>query len=409
MNLSRFRVNTIVGGCAARPQRRSIWSVAAIAIAAGACGGGEPTARNNDDVRTLRVSVSSTGVDVDPDGYLVSIDDAGSERLAVNGFLTRTVPAGARRVRLSGLSSNCTAIDGPERTITTGEQEVIVAFVVTCRIRQLAFSSNRSGTYQVYLMDRDGANVRQLTNVAPPAIAIVGSWSSDGSKLLFSSNEGGDHDIFVMSADGSDRRPLTTSPGLDGSADWSPDGTRIAFRSERDGNSEIYVMRADGSGQSRLTSTPGIEDGPRWSPDGSRIVFQYRVPGTPSEVRVMNADGSGMRSLTDPAVDHYHPDWSPDGSRIVCVSQPDHIREIIPSDLFRTLFVMNADGSGRKQLTNPGDYAILPQWAPDGRMIAYTAVVGGRYQLRTTDGDFTTVNRLSVSGQSDDYLAVWRP
>jgi Tol biopolymer transport system component len=254
-------------------------------------------------------------------------------------------------------------------------------------------------------MDRDGGNARRLTTTTASETATA--WSPDGSRLLFGSDEGGGYDVLVINADGSDRRALTTAPAYDGAADRSPDGARVVFRSERDGNSEIYVMNADGSGQTRLTNTPGAEDGPRWSPDGSRIAFQYRDAGKPSEIRVMNADGSGVRSFTDPTIEHYHPDWSPDGSRVVCVSEPPLIGGEVRAAL-RSLFVINADGTGRRRLTFGDVYAILPRWAPDGQTIAYTSVVGGRYQLRMMNADGTGSQTLSVPGRSD-YLAVWRP
>jgi TolB protein len=90
------------------------------------------------------------------------------------------------------------------------------------------------------------------------------AWSSDGRRIAFGSNRDGDCEIYVMDADGKNQRNLTENPAEDWGAAWSPDGQRIAFVSNRDGNSEIYVMDADGNNQRRLTNNPANDDSPDW-------------------------------------------------------------------------------------------------------------------------------------------------
>ena len=126
-------------------------------------------------------------------------------------------------------------------------------------------------------------------------------------RIAFTSNRDGDSEIYVMNADGSGVTRLTNSGGDHPS--WSPDGRRIAFTSNGDGDSEIYVMNADGSGVTRLTNNDavGINDF-SWSPDGRRIAFTSNGDGD-SEIYVMNADGSGVTRLTNSG--GYHPSWSP--------------------------------------------------------------------------------------------------
>jgi len=117
-------------------------------------------------------------------------------------------------------------------------------------------------------------------------------------------------EIYVVNADGSGQVNLTNNPATVGQLTWSPDGARIAFVSDRDGNFEIYVMRADGSNQVNLSNNAALDVGPAWSPDGTKIAFSSDRDGPgqmyvgPFQIYVMNADGSGLRNLTNnPAAD----------------------------------------------------------------------------------------------------------
>jgi Tol biopolymer transport system component len=93
-------------------------------------------------------------------------------------------------------------------------------------------------------------------------------------RIAFSSERDGDPEIYIMRPDGSRVRQLTVNQGpFDGGPAWSPDGGRIAFDSDRDGNPELYTMRADGSGQTRLTFNEASDFLSTWSPDGRRLAF----------------------------------------------------------------------------------------------------------------------------------------
>jgi Tol biopolymer transport system component len=128
-----------------------------------------------------------------------------------------------------------------------------------------------SGDEEIYVMDADGTNVRQLTSNAD--FDSAPSWSNDGKEILFERAPGGtfrpgieaqEKDVYVMRADGTHVRRLTDSPGLDEGAEFSPDGTKIVFSSARDGQQEIYVMDADGTNPRRLTDNPARDESPDW-------------------------------------------------------------------------------------------------------------------------------------------------
>ena len=128
---------------------------------------------------------------------------------------------------------------------------------------KIAFSSNRDGNQEIYVMNADGTNPINLTN--NPANDLDPFASPDGTKIAFSSNRDGDDEIYVMNADGTNPVNLTNNLADDrGRPIWSPDGTQIFFSSNRDGNQEIYVMNADGSNPVNLTNNPAEDNSPSW-------------------------------------------------------------------------------------------------------------------------------------------------
>jgi hypothetical protein len=218
---------------------------------------------------------------------------------------------------------------------------------------KLAFESTRDvgAASEIYVMNADGSDApRRLT--MNPGNDRNPKWSPFGNRIAFESNRTGNYEIYVMDADGSNQTPRTANPARDSDPAWSPDGQRIAFESDRDGNDEIYVMEADGSAVKRLTMSLAHEGNAAWSPDGKRIAFQSDRDGN-HEIYVMNADGTGQTRLTADAVRDSDPVWSPDGSRIAFASHRDGNLDI---------YVMNADGSDHMRLTDSAGDDLVPNW-----------------------------------------------
>ena len=130
---------------------------------------------------------------------------------------------------------------------------------------------------------------------------------------------------------------------------------KIAFWSDRDGNYEIYVMDADGSNQTNLTNSNDLyERFPSWSPDGTKIIFTsagvrlvFGGADPNGDIFVMDADGSNRTNLTNDVDAYKYPSWSPDSSKIVFVKSSE-------------IWVMNSDGSNQTQISNPTQITILP-------------------------------------------------
>ena len=254
---------------------------------------------------------------------------------------------------------------------------------------RIAFSSNRDGGYEIYVMNADGSGVTRLNDHN----GVEPTWSPDGQRIAFSSERDGIPAIYVMNADGSGVTRLTDHNGPDVEPTWSPDGQRIAFSSERDGSLNIYVMNADGSGVTRLPDDADWTFSPAWSPDGQRIAFHSLRDGN-WEIYVMNADGSGVTRLTDYPGEDRGPAWSPDGQRIAFSSERDGDLEI---------YVMNADGSGAARLTDHTAHDYHPAWSPDGRYIAFTSERDGDKAIYIMRHDGTGVTKLADSSRSDEY------
>ena len=168
---------------------------------------------------------------------------------------------------------------------------------------RIAFMSDRDWNWDIYVMDADGGNQRNLTN--NPGEDKNPSWSPDGKRIAFVGN----FDIYVMDADGGNPKNLTNSRQNDFSPSWSPDSKRIIFVSLRGVNSEIYVMDADGDNQRNLTNNPGDDKDPSWSPNGKRIAFSSARNGELHDIYVMDPDGGNPRNLTNHPEDEGAPAW----------------------------------------------------------------------------------------------------
>jgi TolB protein len=234
---------------------------------------------------------------------------------------------------------------------------------------KIAFTSDRDGNQEIYVMNNDGTGQVRLTNNY--GADNFPAFSPDGTKIAFVSQNPSPTfaiNIRLMNADGTNQTELTPiaiggsqSPWADsGSLSWSPDGSKIAFG---DGG-EIFTINVDASNRTNLTNHPANDFDPAWSPNGALIAFasDRRDPNLLSIIYSMNVDGSNIKVLSDSGyyASRFSPDWSPNGNELALIQ--DEFSEF---------------GAGSILLTNfPGYFvdssdAFKPKWSPDGTKIVF--------------------------------------
>ncbi len=238
---------------------------------------------------------------------------------------------------------------------------------------KIAFASDRNGSYEVFVMNRDGSDQRRLELGAGQGEAFSGvqavrrpRWSPDGKRLAIYAYRQNGQDVIVANADGGSARILKTG-GYNTDPEWSPDGRSIVFRALRNRNWGLYVIDANGANERVLADTPLMDRAPHWSPDGKRVVFcngfnSKREGG--EEIYVVDIDGANPRRLTNRPGEDSLPRWSPDGKWIAFNGVSEGKTQV---------FIMAADGSGLRQVTfSFVNYS--PAWSPDGKALAYTSI-----------------------------------
>lgn len=215
---------------------------------------------------------------------------------------------------------------------------------------KILFTIVSSTDEDIYTIYEDGTQQTQLTNLTQ-GDCWTPAWSPDGPKIPFSSHSNGlDYQLFVMNPDSSQKTNLTNDTTNTTYADysWSPDGSQILYRAD----SFVFIMNSDGTGKYQVTDSILISRLPRWSPDGTKILF-LSVGNQRNSICTLNPDGTNLQTLTE-TEDSAFPVWSPDGKRILY------------SDNNQLLYIINADGSGKRKLTpNPeSTFERYQSWSP---------------------------------------------
>lgn len=278
----------------------------------------------------------------------------------------------------------------------------------------IVFQSNRDGNYDLYVMNPDGTDVRNLTN--HPASDTGPVPSPDGRRIAFQSNRDGDNEIYVLDLESGTQTNLTKNKANDYSPTWSPDGKFIAFVSDRDAIlldearglwlNNIYIMETDGSNVRRLTNdnlTNGY-GGLNWSPDGGSLAIclsSFTSYGGYFSLGIHRLDLSDLtltRLTFDSATNQCDPKWSPDGSQILYV---------VSGSGFSNIYVMNADGSSQVNLsTDSSAYDTSPSWSPDGKYILFSSNLGDGYHIHKMDADGTDTFQLT-DDPGEETFPVW--
>jgi len=291
--------------------------------------------------------------------------------------------------------------------------------------KKLIFQSTRDGLQcdQIFTMKTDGSNVKMISTGRGRTTCSY--FFPHGDRILYSSThlDGSgcpprpdysrgyvwaiypSFDIFTARSDGSELKRLTKSAGYDAEAVISRDGRKIVFTSMRDGDLEIYTMDSNGKNVRRLTNEPGYDGGPFWSYDGRRIVYRANHPRTDKEkmdyqdllkqnlirpttleIWVMNADGSGKKQVTNNAKANFGPYFFPDGKRVIFASNMDD-----PKGRNFDLYKINVDGEGLERITFNETFDGFPMFSPNGDKLVFASNRNGK-----------------ARGDTNIFIADWR-
>lgn len=205
----------------------------------------------------------------------------------------------------------------------------------------------------------------QAVSPAPAPIINGGlpEVSPDGLHIEFVSDRAGNDDLFVISANGTGEVQLTHTPENESPEGWTRDGKRALFSVFTNDTTRVCAIDLEGKDRYELGSVAGRA--PTLSPDRKRVVY---IAGTWTAMRLMVSatDGSNPQQITDGSSIAWNSHWSPDGKRIAFTGRNEPKGEL-------AVFVMNADGSDRRQVTQLAAEeggAQWPVWSPNGRQIA---------------------------------------
>jgi Tol biopolymer transport system component len=205
------------------------------------------------------------------------------------------------------------------------------------------------------------------------------------------------YDIFTANPDGSDVKQLTTTAGYDAEATISLDGKKITFTSMRNGDLDIYTMNANGKNVKQLTHELGYDGGPTFSPDGKWIVYRaYHPQGekdiadykellarnlirpTSLEIWIMKADGSDKKQVTNLGAASFGPAFTADGKKIIFSSNYDAQTHAMGGEGNFELWMMNPDGSGLERITYSDGFDGFPMFSPDGKKLVWASNRNGK-------------------------------
>jgi len=360
-----------------------------------ACGGGDSTAPPT--TGTLEFNVVTTGVDIDADGFALSVDGQ-PQVLPANGTVSFSALPGNHSLSVSGFAFNCDLTAAPTSTNVALGKTTRVDVQATCTpyLRNTIVYTSEEFGGAVMAMRPDGSRRVQLTTdqsvYAAPAV------SPDGQTIAvaFGAWDG----IYVLDRFGKGRTKLIGGGSFDGTPAWSPDGTKLAFRRlvhRLYGDvGRIFVVNRDGTGLRQLTPEPTnnnenpYDGDPSWSPDGTRVLFSRS-----GEMSFINLDGTGLVST---GVIGDSPSWSRDGTHITYQSINGGNEGIWVMDMSFT----------PHQITTPVQADQMPRWSPDGSQLVFARVEAGVFQIYKMKPDGSGVTKLSTSLKSDAW-PNWSP
>jgi TolB protein len=263
------------------------------------------------------------------------------------------------------------------------------------------FVSDRSGNKEIWSMDYDGSNQKQITHYR--STSITPSVSPDGTKLAFTTFAKGNPSIIVFSLEtGRQLSFYNPKASLNATPNFTPDGKHILFASTVNSNyTNIYMADPDGGHLQRISNTRKIEVEPKANPKSSTDIVFVSGRSGPQQIWRMNIDGTDVSMLTTGEGDASNPSWHPDG-QVIAFSwtrgfEPGNFNIFLMDVASRNITAQLSHGMGRNE---------NPSWGPDGRHLVFASNRnGGTMQIFTMLADGTQIQQLTTQGRNT--MPVW--
>jgi TolB protein len=258
------------------------------------------------------------------------------------------------------------------------------------------FVSDRTGHKEIWVMDPDGKNQKQITHFN--SISIEPAVSPDGTKIAFTSFYRTNPGIFVFSVDPvRDLRFYNQRASVNSSPSFTPDGKQIVYSSSAPGDTccRIFIANVDGSGWRPLTTFRSIDTEPKVNPKTGREVLFSSGRSGPEQIYMMNIDGTNVERVSEGTGEAAGASWSPDGQKVAFSWTRGYAAGAW------NIFVMDIGSKKPIQLTHGEGKNEHPSWAPDGVHIVFASTRGGRSQVYTMLADGTQVQQLTTSGHNE--------
>src|ERR1700677_774799 len=263
---------------------------------------------------------------------------------------------------------------------------------------KIYFVSNRTGHKEVWVMDPDGSNQKQISHFN--SISIMPTVSPDGTKIAFTSFARGNPAIFILSTDSGRRLPFYNQvASMNATPDFTPDGKQILYSSTASGWAQIYAANIDGSNLRRISSTRALEVEPKVNPKtGADMAFVSGRSG-PQQIYRMNMDGTDVQRLSNGEGEASNPAWHPNGQVLAFA----WTRGFATGNF--NIFLMDVATRKFHQLTYGAGRNENPTWAPDGRRMGFSSTRSGSEQIWTMLADGTQLKQLTMTGRNE--TPVW--
>ena len=266
---------------------------------------------------------------------------------------------------------------------------------------KIYFVSSRTGSKEIWAMDYDGQNQRQITHLG--TISNSPRVSPDNSRVAFASlgRDGWEIRMYSLDLDRLVTFPAGTAGGANFTPAWSADGSKISFSSSRSGDPEIWVADANGGNLRKITDFRGPDVAPTWNPrSNAQLAWVSGRTGLP-QIYIMDQEGSNVQRITDGGY-AVSPSWSPNGQLLAFSWN----RKYGPGDPGGVdIHVIDIASKNYIQLTHESGSNDYPFWAPDGRHIVFERTIGGHHDIWSMLADGTGQRQLTQSG--NNFMPNW--